>query len=335
MDTAKRVSEGILEDIFAQGGGLIAKRTVHQWLWDAPDPLLKLIQPWNPNAHLNDNYTSPEDAQARSGPTVVWTGKSDPSLVFWYITWNGTSEITAYPIKYNVSGTTEDGQFAPFLTNYQSLSTWNNDYERAILLVPKEEVDVLGLHTHRYMIDNSTFSILPDYYQYLQGFINLTSLRKAPVFLSNPHWAGAEDYWRDRIIGMKPVDFNTDYTTADIEPYLGKVVQAYKNLQVNVLIPEGTDKFIGYNPGIRTGIMFPILWAYEQETINDALANEIKDRLYAIIVFQSVVLPIFIPVGVVLSIIGFIATFVFGICNYRLRKIPLPSKVGYEIINND
>lgn len=149
FDTTYRVSEPTLMNVFAQGGGVIVTRTAYQWLWDAPDPLLQLIQPWQSNARLNFNDTTPEALKARLGPTGVYSGKTDPSKIFWYYMWNGTTEITGYPISYPPGGATEDGQFPPLLGPYDPLLVWNDQYERIISLVPKAETNVKGINTLR------------------------------------------------------------------------------------------------------------------------------------------------------------------------------------------
>ena len=192
-------------------------------------------------------------------------------------------------------------------------------------------MEVLGLKAHRYYMANETYEIQPEYYQFIQGFVNITAIQQAPIFLSNPHMAGAEEKWRNAIIGMKPVDFNRDYTTVDIEPNLGKVIQVYKNLQVNAYVEEGTNKFVFYNPGFKTGVMYPITWAYEVEVISQPLADQIKNQLYSIITFESVVIPIFVPVGLFLMFIGFFVMVILGLCKYRLTK---EAPHDYAIIND-
>ena len=73
MDTALDVSLPKLEKLLASGSqehrmnsqglgsGLVTSRPVFNWIWDAPDPLLELLQPENPNVRLQRNYSSEQD----------------------------------------------------------------------------------------------------------------------------------------------------------------------------------------------------------------------------------------------------------------------------------
>lgn len=97
---------------------------------------------------------------------------------------------------------------------------------------------------------------------------------------------------------------------------------------MNAYIPPGSPKFLYYNPGMATGVMFPIIWAYEEETITDDLAGQIRNRLYAVLTFERIAIPIFVPVGLFIMFIGFFVLVVLGILNYRLQKIPQ----GYQVI---
>jgi len=79
---------------------------------------------------------------------------------------------------------------------------------------------------------------------------------------------------------------------------------------------------------MATGVMFPIIWVYEEETITDDLAAQIRNRLYAVLTFERIAIPIFVPVGLFIMFIGFFVLVVLGILNYRLQKIPQ----GYQVI---
>jgi len=171
--------------------------------------------------------------------------------------------------------------------------------------------------------------INPGFDQYIEGFANLTSVRNCPIFIGNPHMMLADPYWSQQIVGMKTPDPDRDLTTVDIEPYTGKVLQVNKNLQVNALIPQDTSQFMYYNPGIRTGIMYPIMWAYEKETLTTQLADKIKDQLYSIITIEGIIIPVFAPLGIFLILLGLLFVIPCGIFNFRLQKI----RSNYERIN--
>jgi len=166
--------------------------------------------------------------------------------------------------------------------------------------------------------------------QYIPGFANLTAMKHAPVFLGFPHMMLAEKYWLQKIKGMKTPSY-VDLTTVDVEPWTGKVVSVSKGLQVNILVPPNSDKFMFFNPKFPVDIMYPIMWAIQVSTITPALADIMITQLYGTLSFIHLSLPVFVPVGSVLAIVGFLLAIVFGHLNCRLHK---PTS-GYVTINTD
>jgi len=148
------------------------------------------------------------------------------------------------------------------------------------------------------------------------------------MFLGNPHMFLAEEKWRKKIIGMKDLNPVTDQNTIDVEPHLGKVVQVWKCLQVNIY-PEESGPYSFYNGNFTTGLIYPIMWAYEQETITQPLADEIINQLYSTLKFQALAVPIFVPIGAFFLLVGLFVLVVLGIMDYSI------SKHHYTMILND
>ena len=64
---------------------------------------------------------------------------------------------------------------------------------RPLELIPTSNDDIFGINLIRYMLSNATWGSDEDFNQYVKGFANLTAFKNAPLFLSNPHFLGAEE----------------------------------------------------------------------------------------------------------------------------------------------
>ena len=124
-----------------------------------------------------------------------------------------------------------------------------------------------------YEFSNKTFEEDPFYYNEIEGFLNVTALNQAPVFLSyhfpsdipdlysNGNFYGAFAEWWQKIDGMNPIR-ERDITLIDIEPITGKgmyhnnlciflyvpVLRAWQRMQINVYIGDPQPKYFdAYN----------------------------------------------------------------------------------------
>jgi hypothetical protein len=66
-----------------------------------------------------------------------------------YIQVEGQKELNIYAKPIKVGGTTEEGQFQPFLGPYTHLQTWNKQYRRRINLIPTDQLEVQGITVQR------------------------------------------------------------------------------------------------------------------------------------------------------------------------------------------
>jgi len=332
LGCAERASFARLQQVIDAGGGLIVKRTAHEWLWGVIDPLLALIQPGNDIVRFNRNYTSEADTIANQIPSTMLTGKNDSSKTMWMREWNGMSEISAYPTPIPVSGCTEDGQFPPFLDAFSPVYVWNDDYARPFTLEPRGTVEVRGLTLQRYELANETWMLNPGYYQNIQGFGNVTALQQAPIFMGNPHFYMAEDKWRERVRGVRPPIHALDATQVNIEPYSGKVLSVYKNLQVNAYIPPLSPLFLYFYHQVPTDIMYPMFWAYTQTEVTQELADQIRHGIYWSLKAKELLTPICVPIGVVAILVGVFLCGCMGLRKYRFVRL---REEGYQSINTD
>lgn len=252
--------------LFEGGGGLFPIRTVNNWIFDAQDPLMKISDPTYPNAgNLIQNMTSVEDALSyHYGKITTYTGKNNITQVAQYKSFNGSSEIGTkfYREPVPITGCTEWGQFQPFLNerDEKNLYTFDGTFFRNMHLVRTGSVKYRDVPMWRFMISNDTLEPNPTYYQEIRGFANSTSFHDyCPIFYSNPHWAGVDDYYANRVIGVaENRNYKTDYTFVDVEPVTGMVMHVNETLQVNVFLNanySNLNKY--YSPPIDT--FYPIV----------------------------------------------------------------------------
>jgi len=129
----------------------------------------------------------------------------------------------------------------------QNLHLCNLEQARLFVLEPVGWVSAFGIDMLRYELtichgtlinisyefSNKTFEEDPFYYNEIEGFLNVTALNQAPVFLSynfpsdapdlysNGNFYGAFAEWWQKIDGMNPIR-ERDITLIDIEPITGK-----------------------------------------------------------------------------------------------------------------
>jgi len=303
IDVTSNFAVPELKQIFKGGGGLFTKRTVRQWLFNTTDPLLARLRPQNPICFLVKNDTSEQQVLQDRIPSTYYTGKNDIDKIAAYIAWNGAKIVTGIWLdNMTVNGTNEEGQFQPLLDLNTNLYSFNEEYAREIELIPVARLNHKGITTQRYEVSNTTLVYNPFFYQTIQGFSNQSSLQHAPIYQSNPHFFGASPYWQNQLIGMKSPDPSTDITFIDVEPITGKVLNVRKMLQVNIYVPPNSLQFLFFNPNVRKGLFYPIMWAVESSLLTDAQAAEIKDKIYLAQYISYYSLPVLISLGIVLLV---------------------------------
>eukprot|EP00698_Gefionella_okellyi_P017448 TRINITY_DN5102_c0_g1_i1.p1 TRINITY_DN5102_c0_g1~~TRINITY_DN5102_c0_g1_i1.p1 ORF type:complete len:749 (+),score=156.41 TRINITY_DN5102_c0_g1_i1:232-2247(+) len=263
-----------LENIFARGGGLIIKGTVHSMLWDRVDPLVEFMQPDQAQVCLQKNDT-------HFAPSTFYTGKFNVSQVAQFISWRGNTTIQGmWASTIDVGGMNSNGQFAPFIQPGQSLLNWNVDTVRIFELKPVGPVSTLGIDLIRYEMANDTFGPNALYYNSIEGFANATAVQQSPVFLGYGDFYGAFKEWWQKVGGVIP-DRENDITTVDIEPITGKVMRARQQLQMNIYIgPPQPEFFSVYNKKFPINVMYPVMLVTEASEIDAPHADFFKGQVY-------------------------------------------------------
>eukprot|EP00887_Chlorella_sp_A99_P005592 scaffold1.g5592.t1 len=254
--------------------GLFTTRTVGELLWGYEDPLLKqaarLLPGVDPTFRLVGNMSGPEEAAA-APPTVVNTGAADLARVWDYEQWQGVSELTCWapPHVERVRGT-DAFQFRPGLALNDSLVVWTGELFRAAALQAEEQVELGGLPLLRLRPDPSQAGPDPRYFQYVRGLMNVTSPLATgphgaagsrpgpPVFLSYPHFCGADPGLAAGVVGVA-CDPERHALFVDVEPMSGITVRAAKRLQMNSWFGP---RWAAVDARLRATYL-PVFWAEE------------------------------------------------------------------------
>lgn len=98
----------MFSECIAAGGGLIATRTVEEWIYDYEDPLLKLLQPGDPQTGIRTNDSSVDVARLYKGVSKITTGKGNFTDIANYIWWNTTDTVNYWEEPVPVFGNNQD-----------------------------------------------------------------------------------------------------------------------------------------------------------------------------------------------------------------------------------
>lgn len=188
------------------------------------------------NSELNDAFASIDDAN--------------------YINWqqtmfNGTHvyQETASPWASDVAFEGGDNLFGPRLNKTSVPKNYQVDFYRAFKFDYQKEVSYKSgsLSTYRYKINDTDFDATPAnaiYYQdKYDGAMNLTSTKRAPVFLTKRYFLSATPTLFKKISildakGNQVAQSEDDDLTIDINPTTGVPVKAVVTIQINVEVPN-------------------------------------------------------------------------------------------------
>lgn len=168
-----------------------------------------------------------------------------------------------------MEGTQDEwGQFPPFMdeNNIQHLTTFDENYIRPVTIIKTGEVKYRDVILWRFMVNNDTLLPNPKYYQSVQGFANSTMFHYgSPIFYSNPHFAGCDETYANKVIGVvEGRNYLSDYTVCDIEPITGLVMHVNETIQLNVYLDPyfWTNRLKVFYPTFPLDIFYPIVRFY-------------------------------------------------------------------------
>jgi len=302
------------------GSGLVVTRTVSDWLFNAQDPLLTLLEKPNNTALIGNLTISPEQAKINNDTYYrIYTGHND---LYWSLMpyndgielegWRGNITINGY----NGSQFLPNGAIDDPTPGGHPLNLWNKLIARPIPFIKAGGDSWEGV-TVRYLTLNLTSVanqvINPDneaYYAVYSGLINQTSLPPyLPLFLSLPDFHYSEDAVTENITLIDNIfdwDPNANLPTDRlslfllVEPTLGTSV--WGNLPIQANLQYGaTDLFY---TGIEYPGFAPIFWSAIGSKATDSQLDDIKTQLYGAEMLWKLLIGIGAGVGTSIAIVG-------------------------------
>ncbi|XP_065885904.1 lysosome membrane protein 2-like [Dysidea avara] len=296
-------------------------------LWGYNDPVLELLKTLKLTDMTVFSLETNHSTNDSLGWSTVRTGKYDPKLVGYYTQWNSLREIAPW----NSSAARKlDGtggyMFHPNVKHDDVLRAFVTELFRSGAFVRSRDATVEGIDLFHYIVADYEFynaSAYPPNYGYSAfgkpGVLNLTAVfpQNLPVFVSLPHFLGADQSYLDGVIGMKP-NRSIHEAFLEVEPMTGAVLHAAKRLQFNVQLNRDTN--VKQLKNIRKSTMFPWFIATEESVITPSKADEFKKDLLDPI--RDIHIGLIVAVGVfgLLTIILFLGTVYSCIRYWNYKK---------------
>ncbi|MFX1399509.1 MAG: hypothetical protein ACFFAS_20985 [Promethearchaeota archaeon] len=277
---AKNVAGWTLKD---WNSWFITTRTAEEWLFTATDTSAYEYYQYygedinQANVGIFDNCHNELEADvAGVDKFTVRTGNHDISEVGQVVEYNGQDKIYIWKDAIEIEGTLGT-QFAPGVTDDDTLDVFNVDLMRVVALEYEEDTKIYDIDLLQFKLAENTFSPNPVYFMDIQGLANLASVEKyqqVPVRVSRPHFLATAPSVQKGVIGMFPNGDIHD-TYVNVEPITGIVMEAALRAQVNFEVTP-TEFYV---PNISNTIM-PIVWFEFTGEITEDLAEEFKNLVY-------------------------------------------------------
>ncbi|XP_037037041.1 protein peste-like [Bradysia coprophila] len=210
------------------------------------------------------------------------TGVDDISQIGVLKNWNFKDTSGAFEGNCGLIHGSAGEFFAPKQSRYSTISIFTPDMCRSIPLDYEKDVDVRGLLGYKFIggkrsVDNG--SLYPENKCYApgegscSGVLNISSCRfGVPVFMSYPHFYGADPYFIKQIDGMNPDEGKHQFYIT-LEPSTGMALDVAARLQINLLITPSPT--IGMYKNVPKHFM-PILWFEQRVTVSPEIVAKIR-----------------------------------------------------------
>ncbi|XP_053212123.1 platelet glycoprotein 4-like isoform X2 [Panonychus citri] len=274
-----------------------------------------LAQLKQPSVNLTDFAFFMDKNATDEGEFRVHTGAKKIKNLLHIESWKGSPQVDFWienSTCNNIVGT-DGSAFPPNVKKNSKLEIFTTDLCRSFPLVYKEKVKVKGISTYRFVIppeafygpeknpENKCFCINPDPKTCNHnGLLDISSCRQfAPLVASSPHFFQADDDLYNAIIGLDERKADRYQTYLDIEPITGKVLSAFKRLQISAWLKN--DYSIEKT---NTNVYMPVIWVEEGFTLTDELADEFKSKVTKKVNLGSSLLITALIIGLLLIVAG-------------------------------
>jgi len=305
--------------------GPFIQTSVNEYVWGFDSELLAWVNKTfgqllptkiNTVAKVQNNDSCPTAARERHGyqKDVFHTGYPDSQNLNQYYKYQGNTTLGIWGTDdaNQVRGTDGLG-FTIGMKNYPTVEIFVDNILRHIRFVSNQTLDIKGITTDVYFIDEDEFSNKHSEY-YLNspsGVANITAVNivtqgaAVPVFVSQPHYFMADPYYLNQIEFLPPnnvTELLKHNTFVFVEPVTGISISANKRLQVNLQIKPSLLMY----PNLKE-IFIPTIWFEQYAMISDEKASEWKSSVGEVVYIMSIVPIIFFTfAGVCLFAAGFV-----------------------------
>lgn len=233
------------------------------------------------------------------GQYTVNTGADDLSKFLIINSWNGKRCLDYWSTKWaNMINGTDGSLFPPFVTKDRILRMYDSNLYRSLSMVYSHASSVQAIRTMKFVVEEKEFanaSANPDNAGFCtpfdncipSGVLNCSAMGNgAPIYLSLPHFLGADPYYFAKVHGLQP-------NKPRHQPYFhlhqltGVCLAAARRYQLNIQVKEFS--FLSKTHGIRFAYV-PVLWingvAEIDRNIADMFKSEIETPLAAAMAFH-------------------------------------------------
>eukprot|EP01064_Diplonema_japonicum_P038384 TRINITY_DN927_c1_g1_i1.p1 TRINITY_DN927_c1_g1~~TRINITY_DN927_c1_g1_i1.p1 ORF type:complete len:1209 (+),score=292.25 TRINITY_DN927_c1_g1_i1:54-3629(+) len=242
------------------------------------------------------------EASGEDRESIMHTGKDDWRKRGFFEKDYGRAAETIWDYKFNL--TKAGTRYTPEISyshnivpgEPDSVSLWVQLIHRDVSFLRGGTVSVKGVELRKYYLNQNLIGVDSGFNNELYGFINMAPHFGVPTFYSAPHFSYAfnnSEELTSRVEGLvrdenpDPVGDSNHTSIVYFEPITGIVMKAERRLQANFHINnKGGVHFPVSFPNIGNspvGTMMPILWADQYIELTDSDADDVKNKLYALV----------------------------------------------------
>lgn len=138
-------------------------------------------------------------------------------------------------------------------------------------------------------------STVRQFREYPSGVFDMSGCHfGAPVYISNPHFLGADPFYLTTVKGLTP-NSSLHQTYLDLEPVTGTPVELQLRIQINVRIDSLANNFKQYRKVPK--IHIPVLWQEFSIHLTDKIVDDLHWTLTWPSIIATVISSLFVAVG--------------------------------------
>lgn len=228
-------------------------------------------------------YLQRNQSDEISGHFNIHSGVGDISQFGQVQNWNYQPQTSYFPDECGEV----IGSGGEFYTQQQTkdkpLQLFNGEVCRYLNLYYTSEENIRGVKAYKYAgtertVDNGTKYLENECFSYgdkvPSGVMNITACRYgAPVFVSFPHFYGADPYYLSLIDGLQPSKEKHEFYIT-LEPRTGLPVDVAVRLQANVMIRPIPNIALYENSPV---LFFPVIWFEQKVQVPDEMIEDVKN----------------------------------------------------------